>query len=105
VLLLGLLLVWLIQLMTHYNNEYCDLETGLVTDKPTRISGGSRVLPRRLVPRDTARIASVATLLLSVILAISLVLWMDVGILALAFTAIAIFLGWFYSAPPQLPAD
>ncbi len=100
VLVLGLLLVWLIQLMTHYNNEYCDLETDLVTDKPTRISGGSRVLPRRLVPRDAARIASVATLLLSVILAISLVLWMGVGILALAFAAIAILLGWFYSAPP-----
>ena len=39
-LVLGFVLVWLVQLMTHYNNVYCDLETDRATGVSTCVSGG-----------------------------------------------------------------
>jgi 1,4-dihydroxy-2-naphthoate polyprenyltransferase len=99
-LLSGLFLVWLIQLMTHYNNEYHDLETDLATETATRISGGSRVLVKRLVPRITARIAAMTALLLAIALAAVMVVVMNAGRLTLGFAGAAEFLGWFYSARP-----
>ena len=96
----GLFLVWLIQLMTHYNNEYCDLETDLATENPTRISGGSRVLVNKLVPRSVARVASITSLVIAVILTINMVFLMGAGFFLPGFVGIAVFLGWFYSARP-----
>lgn len=99
-LISGLVLVWLIQLMTHYNNEYCDLETDQATETPTHISGGSRVLVKRLVPRSTARLAAVVCLLLAITLAIIMELIMNAGIVIWVFVGIAVFAGWYYSAKP-----
>ncbi len=99
-LISGLFLVWLIQLMTHYNNEYCDLETDLATEVPTRISGGSRVLVRRLVSRASARTAAVTCLLLAIVLAMVMVFILGAGPWLLGFLGAAAFLGWCYSARP-----
>ncbi len=96
----GIFLVWLVQLMTHHNNEYYDLETDLATETSTHISGGSRVLVRRLVPSNIARVVAITCLLLAVILTIFMVVVMKTGLSTLAFAGIAIFLGWFYSAKP-----
>ncbi len=96
----GLFLVWLIQLMTHYNNEYCDLETDLATEITTHISGGSRVLVRKIVPRTTARVAAVTCLFSAIALAAVMVAIMSTGALILGFVGVAAFLGWFYSAKP-----
>ena len=98
--LLGVVLLWLIQLTTHYNNEYFDLETDLATKMPTRISGGSRALVRGLAPRKAARIAAVTCLLLATGLAIALVAVPGVGKPVLAFIGAGLAIGWFYSGPP-----
>ncbi len=99
-LVLGMLLVWLIQLMTHYNNEYCDLKTDQATQATTRISGGSRVLVRGLVPRQRARMSAVATLALAMVVLATLAAVSHVGNLLFLFAGAAAFVGWFYSAPP-----
>lgn len=99
-LVIGLLLVWLIQLMTHFNNEYCDLETDHTTEVPTLISGGSRVLVKQLVPRSLAKAAALSSSLLAVIVAVIMVVILQTGLLTLAFAGAAVFLGWFYSAKP-----
>lgn len=99
-LVLGLLLVWLVQLMTHYNNEYCDLETDLLTQVPTHISGGSRVLVQGLVPRRVARWAAVGSLSLAVALLILLASVFGAGMGAVALVAAALLAGWFYSSAP-----
>ncbi len=39
-----------IQLMTHYSNDYFDLEADRANSTPTRWSGGSRVLPSGAIP-------------------------------------------------------
>lgn len=96
----GMGLVWLIQLMTNYNNEYGDIETDQATEIVTRISGGSRALVRGLVPRPTARLAAISCLLLAVILALLMITVMGAGVWLLVFVVIASFLGWFYSAGP-----
>src|ERR1700759_4213254 len=41
----GQIVVTLTQLMTHYANDYFDLEADRANLTPTRWSGGSRVLP------------------------------------------------------------
>jgi 1,4-dihydroxy-2-naphthoate octaprenyltransferase len=66
----------------------------------TRISGGSRVLVKRLVPGTVARIAAVTGLMLAIVLATIMVFIMDAGVLTLGFVGAAAFLGWFYSAKP-----
>lgn len=99
-LITGLLLVWLVQLMTHYINEYCDLATDLATETPTRISGGSRILVDGMVPKDMARIAGIVSLLLAIFLAIAMILLLGAGKWSLAFAGAGILLGWLYSASP-----
>ncbi len=96
----GLFLVWMIQLMTHYNNEYCDLETDQATETHTRISGGSQALVRKLVPRNTARIAAAVCLMLAVVLAVIMIVTLRAEAWLLGFVGVASFFGWFYSAGP-----
>ena len=96
----GLVVMWLVQLTTHYNNEYRDLETDLATPVPTRISGGSRVLVRSLVKPAAARLASAVTFFLALSLAILSVLALGAGYAVLGLVAIGLLLGWYYSAPP-----
>jgi 1,4-dihydroxy-2-naphthoate octaprenyltransferase len=96
----GLLLMWLIQLMTHYSNEYWDLETDRATELPTHISGGSRILVRGLVPRRAARVAAEVSLSLALALTILVVAVRGAGNLAMALVGVALLVGWFYSTPP-----
>ena len=42
------------QLMTHYANDYFDLEADRANRTPTRWSGGSRVLPAGVLPPRVA---------------------------------------------------
>src|SRR5215218_7137344 len=57
-LLWGQAAVTSIQLMTHYCNDYFDLPADLANPTPTHWSGGSRMLPNRLLaPRVALRIA------------------------------------------------
>jgi 1,4-dihydroxy-2-naphthoate octaprenyltransferase len=89
---LGQGVVTAFQLMTHYANDYFDLDADRANQTPTKWSGGSRVLPAgELHPR----VALIAALVLAAIgAALSLVL----GIYALG--AVIFVLAWSYSAPP-----
>ncbi len=65
-LVAGLVFMWLVQLTTHYSNEYRDFRTDLATAVPTRMSGGSRVLIRGMVKPAAARWASLVSLFLAI---------------------------------------
>ncbi|MEK7281443.1 MAG: prenyltransferase, partial [Chloroflexota bacterium] len=99
-LLSGLALTWLIQLATHYNNEYRDLPTDRAIETPTRVSGGSRVLVRGLVPAKAARFAGIITFALAVFIVLLLVFVLGAGYLTLLFAIVALIIGWGYSEPP-----
>ncbi len=90
---LGQAAVTAFQLMTHYANDYFDLEADRANATPTAWSGGSRVLPDgELAPR----VALIAALVLAGIGgAVSLALGHALGTLVV----IAV-LAWSYSAPP-----
>ena len=88
---LGQLCVTAFQLMTHYANDYFDLEADRANATPTAWSGGSRVLPAGELP---PRVALVAALVLAAIGCIVSVL------LASALLFVIAALAWSYSAPP-----
>lgn len=88
------------QLMTHYANDYFDLEADRQNMTPTRWSGGSRILVENRLP---ARVALVSALVLAGIaiianLILSIAIRSDAKIFALLL--LAQLLAWFYSAPP-----
>ena len=85
----GQLVVTAAQLMTHYANDFFDLEADRANRTPTRWSGGSRVLP------DGGLRPGIA-------LAAALVLSMRAGDrpLLLPIAVVMTSLAWGYSAPP-----
>ena len=88
------------QLMTHYANDYFDLRADDANRTPTNWSGGSRMLVQgRLHPR-TALVSALffAGMASTAILVLSLVTRPGISTFLLLFTAL--FLAWFYSAPP-----
>ncbi len=86
------------QLMTHYANDYFDLETDRANATPTRWSGGSRVLAGAELP---PRIALVAALVLAAVgCAIAFPLAQGGGAYTLPTLAAILVLAWEYSAPP-----
>jgi 1,4-dihydroxy-2-naphthoate octaprenyltransferase len=96
----GQLAVTSIQLMTHYANDYFDLEADKANTTPTQWSGGSRVLPNGELPPKVAFGAAVflAGVALFAILTLGLVLSAPRAA-CLALVA-ALVLAWAYSAPP-----
>jgi 1,4-dihydroxy-2-naphthoate octaprenyltransferase len=96
--LLGQIAVTAIQLMTHYANDYFDLEADRANRTPTRWSGGSRVLPDALLRPQVALRAAVLLALLALI-AIA-ILTLSYGLMALLLLLSAQLLAWSYSAPP-----
>jgi 1,4-dihydroxy-2-naphthoate polyprenyltransferase len=88
------------QWMTHYSNDYFDLEADRANTTPTRWSGGSRVLLSGAV---APRVALAAALILGVASCLAAVQLAVISgssrfVLALALAIIA--LSWCYSAPP-----
>jgi 1,4-dihydroxy-2-naphthoate octaprenyltransferase len=90
---LGQLAVTAFQWMTHYANDYFDYDADRANTTPTRWSGGSRVLPDGLVPREAALVAAL------VLAAAGVVASIDLGAQLATLAAIA-GLAWGYSAPP-----
>lgn len=99
-LLWGQVAITSIQLMTHYCNDYFDLPADLANATPTYWSGGSRVLPERLLaPHVALRIAiglAVSALAATLVLALSV----QPGVSTLLLFVLALALAWGYSAPP-----
>jgi 1,4-dihydroxy-2-naphthoate octaprenyltransferase len=88
------------QLMTHYANDYFDLEADRANLTPTNWSGGSRVLVETALSPQTALHTALvlAVIALAANLTLSLVVRPSLTTFLLFF--LAQMLAWFYSAPP-----
>jgi 1,4-dihydroxy-2-naphthoate octaprenyltransferase len=96
----GQLAVSSIQAMTHYANDFFDLEADRANRTPTRWSGGSRVLPNgELVPR-VALIAAAALAAVALIATLTLYFLLAAESSAAMALVGALVLAWSYSAPP-----
>ncbi len=96
----GQLVVTATQVMTHYSNDYFDLEADRANLTPTRWSGGSRMLPEGRVAPALALAAALAAALLALVVALIGVFALQPGPLALPLLLLALLLGWSYSSPP-----
>ncbi len=88
------------QWMTHYANEYFDVDADRANPTPTTWSGGSRVLPQGVLP---PRVALVAALALAACALVATYVAQRLAanaclVLQIALSMIA--LSWAYSAPP-----
>jgi 1,4-dihydroxy-2-naphthoate octaprenyltransferase len=93
---------------TYIGNEYFDYENDRANT--TRIggddrvgittTGGTRVLVKGLIPRRHALIASVVSFLLAIPFGLYLQFGLDTGPLTVPLGMLAVFIGWFYTAPP-----
>jgi 1,4-dihydroxy-2-naphthoate octaprenyltransferase len=96
----GQLAITAAQLMTHYCNDYFDLEADRANATPTRWSGGSRVLPGGELPPAAALIAAVVLALVALAVAARLAFLPGVGPLTVPLLVATVILSWEYSAPP-----
>lgn len=95
---LGQAVVTALQWMTHYANEYFDLEADRANATPTRWSGGSRVLVAQVIRREVALYA--ALVLAAVGFACGIALAFRGGALVVPTVVVMFVLAWGYSAPP-----
>lgn len=100
VLLLSSMAVLCVMLMTFLLNEYYDYATDAANKDYHRLSGGSRILPQGLVPRRSVFIAAHVFLVLAAGIGLLLYLYFDTGPLTIPLGAVAIFIGYFYTAGP-----
>lgn len=93
--LYGQLFIWCVHLMTHYCNEYFDLEADRANPAPTRMTGGSRVLVDGLLSPVVSLGAAMSLLFVAVFLLSGM---NTMGARGIGSTMLA--LAWFYTAPP-----
>ncbi len=100
ILLLSSIAVICIMLMTFLINEYYDYETDMANKEYHMLSGGSRVLPMGLIPRHYSIIAAHVCLAIAVVIGLILHFYFKTGPLTIPLGAIAIIIGYFYTAKP-----
>jgi 1,4-dihydroxy-2-naphthoate polyprenyltransferase len=100
VLLLSSVAVLCVMLMTFLVNEYYDYDTDIANKDYHLLSGGSRVLPLGLIPRRYAIIAAYAFLAVAGGIGVLLHFYFRTGPLTIPLGAIAIIIGYFYTAGP-----
>ncbi len=88
------------QWMTHYSNDYFDLDADRANSTPTRWSGGSRVLVSGTVAPRAALAAAVVLGTAALIAAFILAGLPDSPRLVLPLALLIIVLSWCYSSPP-----
>jgi 1,4-dihydroxy-2-naphthoate octaprenyltransferase len=88
------------QWMTHYSNDYFDLEADRANSTPTRWSGGSRVLVTGTVAPRAALAASVVLGACALIAALALAARPGTPRFVLPLALLIMALSWCYSAPP-----
>jgi len=96
----GQLVVTAAQLMTHYANDFFDLEADRANRTPTRWSGGSRVLPDGGLPPRVALVAALVLGLVALAATLRLATREPDLPLLLPIAVIMTTLAWSYSAPP-----
>jgi 1,4-dihydroxy-2-naphthoate octaprenyltransferase len=93
---------------TFISNEYFDYENdransariGGAEHVGVATTGGTRVLVRGLIPRRQALYVSIACFVLTVPFGVWLRYGLGTGPLTIPLGVLAIFIGWFYTAPP-----
>ena len=100
VLALSMVAVTFVMLMTFLINEYYDYEADIINRTFHKLSGGSRVLPMGLIPRRHSLIAAHVCLLIAVIIGLLLYFVFKTGPYTIPLGALAIFIGYFYTAKP-----
>jgi 1,4-dihydroxy-2-naphthoate polyprenyltransferase len=99
--LLGQAAITVVQLMTHYANDYFDFAADQANATPTRFSGGSRVLPSGVLSPRIAFGASIVLAALGLALAVAVAVCGGAGgSVAAGLLLLAQGLAWAYSAPP-----
>ena len=88
------------QLMTHYANDYFDLEADQQNETPTKWSGGSRVLVENKLPEQVALVTAIILAAVAFTANIVLSTLIRPGIATFLLLFLAQSLAWFYSAPP-----
>jgi len=96
----GQLSVTVLQLMTHYLNEYWDVEADRLNHNHTPFSGGSGVLVRGELSRRTAFIAAMVCLALGTAMASRLIFTYAVPPSAWVILVLGFMGAYFYSSPP-----
>lgn len=100
ILVLSSVAVICIMLMTFLVNEYYDYETDLANKEFHMLSGGSRVLPLGLIPRHHSIIAAHIFLAIAVGIGLLLYFYFKTGPLTILLGAVALFIGYYYTARP-----
>ncbi|AXG79526.1 prenyltransferase [Streptomyces paludis] len=91
----AMVFAWVTHLMTHYCNEYFDLDADRANAAPTEWTGGSRILVSGLLPPSVSLSAAFVLLFAGVGL-LSVMPDTTARLLGVASMALA----WFYTAPP-----
>ncbi len=96
----GQIAVTAVQLMTHYANDYFDLDADRANTNRTHWSGGSGVLVSGVISPGVALLTALclAAVAISVIAILAFVL--ETGALSSLLLLLSLLLAWFYSAPP-----
>jgi len=100
ILVLSSVAVIFIMEMTFLVNEYYDYETDVLNKEFHKLSGGSRILPMGLIPRHYSIIGAYCCLALAVVAGLVLQFYFQTGIYTIPLGAMAIFIGYFYTARP-----
>jgi 1,4-dihydroxy-2-naphthoate octaprenyltransferase len=99
-LLWGQVTITTSQLMTHYCNEYFDLEADRLNQTPTNWSGGSRVLLEGSIEPKVALLTAIILAVMSFIANLIVSIFIRPGLFTFGLLFGAQLLAWFYSAPP-----
>jgi 1,4-dihydroxy-2-naphthoate octaprenyltransferase len=100
ILLLSSIAVICIMLMTFLVNEYYDFEVDIANKDYHMLSGGSRILPLGLIPRRHAIIAAYIFAAVAIAIGLWLYLGLKTGPLTIPLGALAIIIGYVYTAGP-----
>lgn len=96
----GQVAITAVQFMTHYANEFFDLEADKANVSPTHWAGGSRVLAEDRLWPPLALITALVLAGVALVASLVLVLVVGTGPLTVPLIFLAAGLAWLYSGPP-----
>ena len=98
--ILSTLAVILIMLTTYYAGEYYDYETDSLNRDYNKFSGGTRVLPAGLVPREHVPPAALLALATAGVIGLILQFYFKTGPFTIPLGAFGMLCGYFYTSKP-----
>ncbi|GMR09712.1 MAG: 1,4-dihydroxy-2-naphthoate polyprenyltransferase [Anaerolineae bacterium] len=98
--LVGQAIVTLLQLMTHYLNEYFDAEADGQNDSRTRLTGGSGAIGPEGLPKSVAFNAAVVSLALATTISTAALITQAFPLLVWPVLLLGFLGAFFYSTPP-----